>query len=109
MPINREEIKEAHAGDIVALVGLKNATTGDTLCDPAKPVILERMEFPEPVIEVAVEPQNQRQTRRSMGVALHRLAQEDPSFRVGSDPMKNPARLSSRAWASCIWTSSSIA
>ena len=61
---NREEIKEAFAGDIVALVGLKNTTTGDTLCDAAKPVILERMEFPEPVIEVAVEPRTRSPTRR---------------------------------------------
>ena len=82
---NREEIKEAYAGDIVALVGLKNTTTGDTLCDAAKPVILERMEFPEPVIEVAVEPRS-KADQEKMGVALSRLAAEDPSFRVGSDP-----------------------
>jgi elongation factor G len=82
---NREEIKEAFAGDIVALVGLKNTTTGDTLCDAAKPVILERMEFPDPVIEVAVEPRS-KADQEKMGVALWRLAAEDPSFRVGSDP-----------------------
>ncbi len=82
---NREEIKEAFAGDIVALVGLKNTTTGDTLCDGAKPVILERMEFPDPVIEVAVEPRS-KADQEKMGVALWRLAAEDPSFRVGSDP-----------------------
>jgi elongation factor G len=82
---NREEIKEAFAGDIVALVGLKNTTTGDTLCDVAKPVILERMEFPEPVIEVAVEPRS-KPDQEKMGIALSRLAAEDPSFRVGSDP-----------------------
>src|SRR4051794_12878112 len=82
---NREEIKEAFSGDIVALVGLKNTTTGDTLCDAAKPVILERMEFPEPVIEVAVEPRS-KADQEKMGVALSRLAAEDPSFRVGSDP-----------------------
>ena len=82
---NREEIKEAYAGDIVALVGLKNTTTGDTLCDAAKPVILERMEFPEPVIEVAVEPRS-KADQEKMGIALARLAAEDPSFRVGSDP-----------------------
>ena len=82
---NREEIKEAFAGDIVALVGLKNTTTGDTLCDAAKPVILERMEFPEPVIEVAVEPRS-KADQEKMGIALSRLAAEDPSFRVGSDP-----------------------
>ena len=82
---NREEIKEAHAGDIVALVGLKHTTTGDTLCDPAKPVVLERMEFPEPVIEVAVEPKS-KADQEKLGVALARLAAEDPSFRVSSDP-----------------------
>ena len=82
---NREEIKEAFAGDIVALVGLKGTTTGDTLCDAAKPVILERMEFPEPVIEVAVEPRS-KADQEKMGIALSRLAAEDPSFRVGSDP-----------------------
>jgi elongation factor G len=82
---NREEIKEAFAGDIVALVGLKNTTTGDTLCDQGKPVVLERMEFPEPVIEVAVEPRS-KADQEKMGIALSRLAAEDPSFRVGSDP-----------------------
>jgi len=81
----REDIKEARAGDIVALCGLKNTTTGDTLCDPAHPIILERMEFPEPVIEVAVEPKS-KADQEKMGVALNRLAQEDPSFRVNSDP-----------------------
>ena len=81
---SREEIKEAHAGDIVALAGLKDVTTGDTLADPAHPVILERMEFPDPVIEVAVEPKT-ASDQEKMGVALSRLAQEDPSFRVKSD------------------------
>ena len=81
---SREEIKEAYAGDIVALAGLKNVTTGDTLCDAAHPVILERMEFPDPVIEVAVEPKTAGDQEK-MGVALSRLAQEDPSFRVASD------------------------
>ena len=81
---NREEIKEAYAGDIVAIVGLKDTTTGDTLCDPNKPVILERMEFPEPVIEIAIEP-NSKADQEKMGIALNRLAQEDPSFRVKSD------------------------
>jgi elongation factor G len=80
----REEIKEARAGDIVALAGLKDTTTGDTLSDPDKPVILERMEFPDPVIEVAVEPKT-KADQEKMGVALHRLAQEDPSFRVSID------------------------
>jgi elongation factor G len=81
---SREDVKEARAGDIVAIAGLKNTTTGDTLCDVIKPVILERMEFPEPVIEVAVEP-NSKADQEKMGVALARLAQEDPSFRVTSD------------------------
>ncbi len=81
---NREDIKEAHAGDIVALVGLKEVTTGDTLCAPGAPIILERMEFPEPVIEVAVEPKT-KADQEKMGIALNRLAQEDPSFRVTSD------------------------
>ena len=81
---HREDIKEARAGDIVALAGLKSTTTGDTLCDPLKPVVLERMEFPDPVIEVAVEPKT-KADQEKMGVALNRLAQEDPSFRVSSD------------------------
>jgi elongation factor G len=81
---NREDVKEARAGDIVAIAGLKDTTTGDTLCDPLKPVILERMEFPDPVIEVAVEPKT-KSDQEKMGVALNRLAAEDPSFRVTSD------------------------
>ena len=81
---SREEIKEAYAGDIVALVGLKDTTTGDTLCATDSPVILERMEFPDPVIEVAVEPKT-KGDQEKMGLALSRLAQEDPSFRVKSD------------------------
>ncbi|WP_026381894.1 elongation factor G [Afifella pfennigii] len=81
---NREEIKEAFAGDIVALVGLKDTTTGDTLCEANKPVILERMEFPEPVIEIAIEPSS-KADQEKMGIALNRLAQEDPSFRVKTD------------------------
>jgi len=81
---SREDIKEARAGDIVALVGLKDTTTGDTLCMPNKPVILERMEFPDPVIEVAVEPKT-KADQEKMGIALNRLAQEDPSFRVNTD------------------------
>ena len=81
---HREDIKEAFTGDIVALAGLKDVTTGDTLCDPTKPVVLERMEFPDPVIEVAVEPKT-KGDQEKLGVALHRLAQEDPSFRVSVD------------------------
>jgi len=80
----REEIKEAEAGDIVALVGLKNVTTGNTICDPNNVVVLEKMEFPEPVIEVAVEPKTKADYEK-MGQALNRLAQEDPSFRVATD------------------------
>jgi elongation factor G len=81
---HREDIKEARAGDIVAFAGLKNTTTGDTLCDPSAPVILERMEFPEPVIEIAVEPKT-KGDQEKMGQALARLATEDPSFRVSVD------------------------
>ena len=81
---NREEIKEAFAGDIVALVGLKDTTTGDTLCDPAKPIVLEKMEFPEPVIEIAIEPKT-KADQEKMGLALSKLASEDPSFRVTTD------------------------
>jgi elongation factor G len=81
---NREDIKEAFAGDIVALGGLKDTRTGDTLCDPQKPVILEKMEFPEPVIEIAIEPKS-KADQEKLGVALQKLAAEDPSFRVSTD------------------------
>jgi elongation factor G len=81
---SREDIKEACAGDIVAIAGLKAVTTGDTLCDPSKPIILERMEFPDPVIEIAVEPKT-KADHDKMSTALQRLAAEDPSFRVASD------------------------
>lgn len=81
---NREEIKEVRAGDIAACVGLKECTTGETLCDPTAPIILEKMEFPEPVIHVAVEPKT-KADQEKMGIALGRLAAEDPSFRVRSD------------------------
>jgi elongation factor G len=81
---NREDIKEAYAGDIVALAGLKDVRTGDTLCDPLKPVILERMEFPEPVIEIAIEPKS-KADQEKLGLALAKLAAEDPSFRVSTD------------------------
>jgi elongation factor G len=81
---SRADIEEAFAGDIVALAGLKETTTGDTLCDPTKPVILERMEFPEPVIQIAIEPKT-KGDQEKMGLALNRLAAEDPSFRVKSD------------------------
>ncbi len=81
---SREDVKEANAGDIVAFAGLKLTTTGETLCDPNNPVILERMEFPDPVIEVAIEPKT-KGDQEKMGMALVRLAQEDPSFRVSTD------------------------
>jgi elongation factor G len=81
---HREDVKEARAGDIVALAGLKNVTTGDTLCDPAKPIILEKMEFPDPVIEMSVEPKT-KADHDKLSAALARLAQEDPSFKVSTD------------------------
>ncbi len=81
---NREDIKEAYTGDIVALAGLKDTRTGDTLCDMQKPVILERMEFPDPVIEIAIEPKS-KADQEKLGVALSKLAAEDPSFRVSTD------------------------
>jgi elongation factor G len=81
---NREDIKEAYAGDIVALAGLKEVRTGDTLCDAQKPVILEKMEFPDPVIEIAIEPKS-KADQEKLGVALAKLATEDPSFRVSTD------------------------
>ncbi|HEY3778354.1 MAG TPA: elongation factor G [Rhizomicrobium sp.] len=81
---SREDIKEANAGDIVAFASLKNTTTGETLSDPQQPVILEKMDFPDPVIELAIEPKS-KADQEKMGVALQRLAQEDPSFRVSTD------------------------
>ena len=80
----REDIKEAYAGDIVAIASLKDVTTGETLCDPAHPVILERMEFPAPVIEKAIEPKT-KADQEKMGMALVKLSREDPSFRVMTD------------------------
>jgi elongation factor G len=82
---NREDIKEAYAGDIVALAGLKEVRTGDTLCDAKQPVILEKMEFPDPVIEIAIEPKSKADPEK-LGVALAKLVAEDPSFRVNTDP-----------------------
>ncbi|MCH8858700.1 MAG: elongation factor G [Proteobacteria bacterium] len=81
---SREDVKEVFAGDIIALAGLKNTTTGETLCDPQNPVILERMDFPDPVIEIAIEPKT-KADQEKMGLALQRLAQEDPSFHVSTD------------------------
>ena len=82
---NREEIEEAFAGDIVALAGMKETTTGDTMCDASKPVVLETMTFPDPVIEIAVEPKS-KNDQEKMSAGLQRLAAEDPSFQVSSDP-----------------------
>jgi len=82
---NREDIKEAYAGDIVALAGLKEVRTGDTLCDAKQPVILEKMEFPDPVIEIAIEPKS-KADQEKLGIALAKLVAEDPSFRVNTDP-----------------------
>jgi elongation factor G len=90
---NREEIKEVRAGDIAAAVGLKDVTTGETLCDIKKPIILEKMIFPEPVIHVAVEPKT-KADQEKMGIALGRLAQEDPSFRVKTDEETNQTIIS---------------
>jgi len=89
---DRKDIKEAFAGDIVAVAALKESTTGDTLCDPAHPVILEKMEFPEPVIEIAIEPKT-KGDQEKLALALQRLAQEDPSFRVSTDHESGQTRL----------------
>ncbi|MEK9906391.1 MAG: elongation factor G [Gammaproteobacteria bacterium] len=90
---SREEIKEVRAGDIAAAVGLKSVTTGDTLCDPSSVITLERMEFPEPVISIAVEPKT-KDDQEKMGLALGKLAQEDPSFRVSTDEESNQTIIS---------------
>ncbi len=90
---SRDEIKEVRAGDIAAAVGLKQVTTGDTLCDPASIITLERMEFPEPVISIAVEPKT-KDDQEKMGLALSKLAQEDPSFRVATDQESNQTIIS---------------
>lgn len=82
---NREEIPEAYAGEIVAIVGLKNTTTGDTLCDPAAPLVLESISFPEPVISLAIEPQT-KADQEKLGFALGRLSEEDPTFKIKGDP-----------------------
>src|ERR1035437_5263306 len=82
---NREEISEAFSGDIVALIGMKDTRTGDTLCDPQRAVSLEKMEFPDPVIEMAIEPKTKAEQEK-ISTALVKLAAEDPSFRVGTDP-----------------------
>ena len=99
---SREEIKEVRAGDIAAAIGLKDTTTGDTLCDQEQVIILERMEFPEPVISVAVEPRT-KADQEKMGVALSKLAAEDPSFRVHTDEETGQTIIS--GMASCTWKS----
>jgi elongation factor G len=85
---HREEVDEVYAGEIAAAVGLSNTTTGDTLCDPVKPIILEKIVFPEPVIDIAIEPKT-KADQEKMGIALQRLAEEDPTFRVRSDEETN--------------------
>ena len=89
----REEVAEVFAGDIAAAIGLSNTHTGDTLCDPAHPILLEKIEFPEPVIDIALEPKT-RADFEKMGLALQKLAQEDPSFRVRTDPDSNQTIIS---------------
>src|SRR6202040_2963237 len=81
----REEIESVEAGDIAACVGLKNVTTGETLCDEEKPILLENIDFPAPVISVAIEPKT-KADQDKLGVAMQRLAQEDPTFRVSTEP-----------------------
>ena len=100
----RKEIDMVYAGDIAAAVGLKDTTTGDTLCDEKNPVILESMEFPEPVISVAVEPKT-KADQEKMGTALARLAEEDPTFKVRTDE-ENRSKLLSPVWANFTWISS---
>jgi elongation factor G len=102
----REEIASVGAGEIVAVMGLKDTTTGHTLCDPSNPVVLESMTFPAPVIEVAIEPKT-KGDQDKLGTAIQRLSEEDPTFR--SRPTRRPARRSSPAWASCTSRSSSTA
>ena len=81
---SRTEIDEAHAGDIIAIVGLKDTTTGDTLCDEKDPIVLESMDFPEPVIQIAIEPKT-KAGQEKMGLALQKLAEEDPTFKTYTD------------------------
>ena len=103
----REEIKEVYAGDIAAAVGLRSVTTGDTICDEKKPVVLESMVFPEPVITLAIEPRT-KADQEKLGQGLGKLQAEDPTFRVQTDA-GHRARSSSAAWASCTSRSSSTA
>ena len=103
----REEIKEVYAGDIAAAVGLKSVSTGDTLCDEKHPIVLESMDFPKPVISLAIEPKT-KSDQEKLGVGLQKLMAEDPTFRVQTD-VSRPGRSSSPAWASCTSRSSSTA
>ena len=103
----REEIKEVYAGDIAAAVGLKSVSTGDTLCDEKHPIVLESMDFPEPVISLAIEPKT-KSDQEKLGVGLQKLMAEDPTFRVNTDQQTGAGR-SSAAWASCTSRSSSTA
>jgi elongation factor G len=99
----REEIAEAYAGDIIAAVGLRHTTTGDTLCDERQPITLENLWIPQPVIDIAIEPKT-KADQDKLGLALSRISAEDPSFRVQTDP--RPGRPLSPAWGSCTWRSS---
>ena len=103
----REEIKEVYAGDIAAAVGLKSVSTGDTLCDEKQPIVLESMDFPKPVISLAIEPKT-KADQEKLGVGLQKLMAEDPTFRVQDRSADRPGR-SSPAWASCTSRSSSTA
>ena len=98
---HREDIDEIRAGDICAAVGLRNTFTGDTLADPEKPIVLESIQFPEPVIHQAIEPKT-RSDQEKMGIALGKLAEEDPTFRC--TPMRRVVRPLSLVWANCTWT-----
>ena len=102
----REDIDEVYAGDIAAAVGLRGATTGDTLCDEKNPILLEVMKFPEPVISMAIEPKT-KQDQEKLGFSLQKLAQEDPSFRVRTD--EETPRPLLPAWVNYISRSLSIA
>jgi elongation factor G len=102
----REEIKEVYAGDIAAAVGLKTVTTGDTICDEKKPVVLESMDFPEPVISLSIEPKT-KADQEKLGVGLQKLMAEDPTFRVKTDQQTGEVVIA--AWASSTSRSSSTA
>ena len=100
---HREDLETVYSGDIAAVVGLKNTTTGDTLCDEKHPIVLESMEFPEPVIRVAIEPKT-KAGQEKMAIALAKLAEEDPTFRTYTDEETGQTIIA--GMASCIWRSS---